>query len=679
MSRKQKTILAFFVTAVILTLFMPTRGVFKFRYIPGEQWKYQTLISEFDFPILKSQEELKRDYDRFETNFIPIYRLDRAIPNEVLQNIMSEYDLTLDLIQNGNSTGLSARRNLGIQLYKVVYKIYDHGIISVDKIKDAEVIRIVKDGVISTTSSDYFYSIKSAIDSLNTRIYDNILGGEKITDLDKYIGKNVILDNFLTSAEKESQRKSISISKGFIPKGAVLIKESEIIDKEKMEVLNSYKSEHLKRGGQTTFGYLVFGNMIYVFIILSLNYFFFIYFRSEFSKNLGNILFILFIYIAMMILTNVISRFDSVSLYIIPFAIVPLYVVTFYDIRMSIFEFISVLLICTVSTPLPFELLFLNLTAGLAGVFVLQNSYHRTRVFFATGAILLTYFAGYIAISMMQHETITTIDWSYLLWFVANVVILLALYQLIYIFEHIFGFVTNITLFELCDTNHPLLQELAHKAPGTFQHSLQVANLAEAAAKQIGANHLYARTGALYHDIGKMENPIYFIENLTGEFNPHNALEPIKSVEYIKQHVIDGVNLAKKNKLPSIIADFITTHHGTSKIYFFYHAYVQKYGEPTDQSLFSYQGPTPSSKEATICMMADGIEAASRSLKEFTSDSLNALVDKIVETQISENQFELSPLSLHEITIIKDVFKTKLSTIYHTRIEYPDRIENNHK
>lgn len=673
MNTKIKIILSFIITAIILTMLMPVKGVYKYKYTAGDKWAYSDLSSDFEFQILKTDEELNRDYEIFEKEFVDIYKLDREISNNVFTALLKKYNISLKNINSDGRDNLSENQKRGVLFYNLLSDIYETGIIDNENInKGIEVIRLIKDGTISPVVNNEFYSVESATNYVNEELSNRSISDANI-DLYSFVKKNVFFDEILTSELKNKERSEISISKGFLPKGAILIKKGDLVDDNKIITLNSYKFEYEKRSTIGKKWRIVVGNFMHVAMLLSLSYVFLVYFRVEFSKKIRNILFILFIYIAMMGFTSFVAHFDILSFYMIPYAIIPMYIITFYDMRMSIFEFVITLLLCVSITPIPFDLIFLNLTAGTAATFVIRDSYKRKKVFKASALMLLIYTIGYISLKMAVHQNISTINWSELIWFIANIGVFLMMYQLVYLFEKIFGFVTNITLFELCDTNRALLQELAQKAPGTFQHSLQVANLAEAAAKEIGANFLLARTGALYHDIGKMTNPGYFIENTSGEYNPHDKLEPLKSVEYIKQHVTDGLKLAKKDGLPSTILNFIVSHHGTSKIFYFYHSYVSKYGEPVDDSLFLYEGNVPISKEESICMIVDSVEAASRSMQQYTLESITSLIDKIINTQITEGQLDESQLSIKEILQIKKVLINKLLNIYHTRIEYPKR------
>lgn len=675
MSHKAKIYLAFIVTALLLTAMVKSTGAFKYRYAVGEKWAYSDLIAERDFSIVKSEDDLHRSRIEFDRKFMPIYRFSVNSSENAKSKVLQDYGVTLQEVRSSDSVFLSKGKRLGAAIYLRLEQIYDRGVMpeqTVVSVSDSS-MRVVRDGVLQVKRFKELLTIQQAKEWVVNRVSESFSSLPRDT-LERYVLSNILPDQNLTETFKSQEFDNIALTKGFVPKGTILVNEGDVIDHPKAELIDSYVRE-INNNDKSDIGniYKKIGNLLYIVALLFLTFVFLVYVRSKFAEHLGNILFILFIYLLMMGLTRVTMMIDGVSLYIVPFAVAPLYIMTFYDIRMSIFEFFSILFVCIVTTPAPFELMFVNAIAGMSGVFVLQNSYHRKRVFRAVAAILGGYVFGFVTINFMKFSSWEAIEWMQMLWFIPNVLIVLALYQLIYVFEHIFGFFTNITLFELCDTNRSILQELAQKAPGTFQHSLQVANLASAAAKRIGADSLLARTGALYHDIGKMNNPVYFIENVSGEFNPHNNLDPLQSAEYIKQHVIDGVALAKSANIPSVIVDFITSHHGDSLIYYFYHAHKRNNGEDVDENAFKYLGPPPATKEQAICMMADAIEAASRSLKEYSHETIKELVDSIVDTQIEQKQFINSPITLAEIELVKDEFVQKISLIYHTRIAYPSR------
>ena len=667
MRTKSKTLIAFAVATLALAAIMPLGSVFRYDYHRGDTWNYGDLDAPFDFPVLKSSAEREADLKHFNETFIPIYNRDTTTAARMAASL----DENLHIPGMGEE---SADRIKAV-LRRKLLQIYGAGIIArTENFSSDGLIRLIDGGDISTFARANLYTPREAGMSLGGMLKNNFGIDTSGMRFDRYIVPNIHYNDRLTSIAAEEGRAKLSATKGFVTKGTRIISKGEVIEGYTADMLDSFKSEYMLSRKHGSFLADFAGNLLYVSIVMSLAYMFLIYFRNGFSLNFSYVLFLLFIYLMMMIITVAVENIPLMSIYLIPYAVVPLFIVTFYDIRMSILEYVPILLICSIVTENPFDTFAINLFSGLTGIFVLQNAYHRARVFISTAAVLSAYILSYIAVSVMHQPGASSIQWLDLLWFFGNVVLLLALYQLIYLFEKIFGFVTNITLLELCDTNQSLLRELAEKAPGTFQHSLQVASLVEEGAKAIDADPLLARTGALYHDIGKSLNPAYFTENLTaGEKSPHEDLEPEESAQMIKQHVTDGYKLGKKHNLPGKIIDFIMTHHGDSTIYFFYHKYKEKHGNVYDEGMFRYPGPQPVSKEAGICMMADAIEAASRSLKSYDESSVSELIDKIVSTQMSENQFSQSLLSIQDINTVKEVFKTKLTNIYHKRIAYPER------
>ncbi len=662
--KKKFSIPAFIVTAIVLTALMPQNGVFKYTFRQGDVWTYPSLSAPFDFPVLKTPKEYRQDLEAVHRNYIPIYKTDSTAYGRAMAYVNSDFP---------EETGIDSMFRSELAL--LLDTLYRTGIIGAAEEAaqaDTTYVRVIDGNAVHTARRSDLLTDREARKRLTARPEFSGLPGH--ADPNRYVLPNLQYDRELNDIDLKKQLDRLSASKGFVSKGTPLVSEGQMVDEHVYTVLDSYRTAYLNKGGRFNNWQAIGGNFLYVSIILALSYIFLFYFREEFSRKTGNVLFLLFIYIMMMGLTRLVIDTGFLSVYIIPYALVPFFIVTFYDLRMSIFEYVAVLMLCAVITPFPFEMFFVNLFSGLAGVLVSRSFYLRGRLIRAAGVILLTYALSYVAISAMQENSLRDIRWGTLVWFVANAGLLFTLYQLIYLFEKLFGFVTNITLFELSDTNQPLLRELAEKAPGTFQHSLQVANLAEAAAKEIGANPLYARTGALYHDIGKTCNPLFFIENQSGNYNPHKELDPRESAEIIRKHVTDGVQLARKHNLPSVLIDFISSHHGNSRIYYFYHNYLKEHGpEGLDEADFRYPGPLPVSKETTICMMADAVEAASRSLTGYSEAEIQTLIDKIVNIQIEEGQFAESQLSFREIMTIKKVFCQKISGIHHTRISYPDR------
>ncbi len=666
MTTKLKTIIAFAIATVALAAIMPLGSVFKYDYHRGDIWNYGDLDAPFDFPVLKSSAEREADLKHFNETFIPIYESDTTVAIRMVA--LLEENLHIPEAEP------SQRAVITEALCDKLSQIYRDGIIAEsDNVSSDGLVRVIREGKISTIAKANLYTPDEAKAALREVVTGFGISPSGVR-FDRYITPDVIYDEELSTVAFGEGRAGLSASKGFVTKGTPIIKKGTIIEGYTADVLDSFRHEYMNSHRHGSFWAAMAGNLLYLSIVMAMSYVFLIYFRNEFSLNFGYVLLLLFIYLMMMILTVAVENIPSLSIYLIPYAVVPFFIVTFYDMRMSVFEYVSVLLVCAIATESPFDTFFINLFSGLAGIFVLQNAYHRARIFIATAAVLACYMFTYVAVSFFHEQGFASVEWSNLLWFFGNVVLLLALYQLIYLFEKIFGFVTNITLLELCDTNQPLLRELSEKAPGTFQHSLQVASLAEEAVKAVGGDPLLARTGALYHDIGKSLNPAYFTENMAaGADNPHDSLEPEESAQIIKQHVTDGYKLAKRYNLPGKIIDFIMTHHGDSIIYFFYHKYKEKHGSVYDESLFRYPGPRPVTKETGVCMMADAVEAASRSLRSYDEQSVTELIDKIVSTQMSEDQFSQSALSIQDINTVKEVFRNKLTNMYHKRIAYPER------
>ncbi len=372
-------------------------------------------------------------------------------------------------------------------------------------------------------------------------------------------------------------------------------------------------------------------------------------------------------------LTRAAATNEAVSVYVIPFVLVPIFLKTFFDIRYALFVHMITLLLAGFWVPNSYQFVLMNFLAGLVGLFSLRSYYKRGILFYTATFVMAAYAVIYIMLSLLQEGDFSQINWINVLWLAGNGLLILTVYPLVFLFERIFGFLSDATLFELSDTNQPLLRTLAEKAPGTFQHSMQVANLAEEAVLKVGGNSLLVRAGAMYHDIGKMENPQYFIENQHGRVNPHNELDERSSARVIIDHVIKGVEIAKKHNLPEKIIDFITSHHGTSTVQYFYRSFINTNPEEeVDISEFTYPGPKPANKEHAVLMMADSVEAASRTLKTYTRESISELVENIVSRQVEEEQFSDADITFADITAVKEIFKNRLSNIYHSRIEYPE-------
>jgi len=465
----------------------------------------------------------------------------------------------------------------------------------------------------------------------------------------------------------------ISLSKGMVQSGERIISRGEIVTEEKYRILESIQREYeTKLGLSGRLNLATLGKILLSMISMVILYLFLYNFRRNVLRSLQNTAFINLMILLTALVASLTIRYEFLSLYVLPFALVPIMVRTFFDSRLALFVHLLTILIVGFWAPNSFEFVFLNIIAGIVGIFSLTNSYRRGILFQTAISISITYSVVYFAFSVIQEGNLSTIDYRPFLWFGGNGLMILTSYPLIFIFEKTFGFISESTLFELSDSNQPLLRKLSEAAPGTFQHSLQVANLAEEVIFEIGGNPLLVRTGALYHDIGKMADPLYYIENQSGDFNPHDQLEFDKSAEIIIGHVTKGVEIARKNKLPEPVVDFIRTHHGSTLVQYFYRSFLKKNpSQEADMSRFSYPGPKPFSRETAVVMMADTVEASARSLKVKNETGLKELVDFVIGEQVRLGQFDNAHITFREISEIKEILISKLLNIHHIRIEYP--------
>lgn len=651
-----KRILFLLAVAIVITLLTPNHALIDLNVHKGELWTEPTMIAPFDVPIMKSSETIKKERQEVTENFAPIFRIDTTLSSRRITSLVATLrseDIATDSIS------------------KLLYHVYDRGVLPQSEYKkyQQKTVRVSSsNNELTTLPVQELYTPEEVVTMLRT-------AGVKLLQLQEYVQPNLTYDEKLNKEIRSNELSSISKTRSMVRTGEVIITTGQIVDDHTMQIVRSFGLEYEQQVGRGAKLYaLLFGRFMLICILLIVNYVFFTSFAYHyFGQENSPWIFIFMLYLLMAALVAITGLLPGVSPYIVPLPIVAIYLMTYFNMRVAIFGNLSVAIIGALFVRIPFDYFIVNFMAGMVAIFMMRHHYHRNNLFQAIGAIFATQIIVYVSVSLLREANFLSIDYVTILWFLFNVFLILGFQQAIYLIERIFGFVSDITLLELCDTNQPLLMQLAEKAPGTFQHSVQVANLAEAAAKEIGANPLLARTGAMYHDIGKMDNPFHYTENQTGEFNPHNDMTPVESAQTIRKHVTDGVLIAQKNRLPKQVVDFIESHHGTSKMYFFYADELREHGIVSDESLFTYPGPRPVSKEVSLCMMADAVEAASRSLKSYDKEPLEALVDKIIEIQISEHQLSDSELSFHEVEQIKALFKAKLNMIYHVRISYPER------
>lgn len=676
--------LLFLVAIVAILVFLPRERKFKYEFQKGKAWMHEDLIAPFDFPIYKTDGEIIAERNAILSNVKPIFRLDSAVLIRVLPRFKSEVS---DLFENQNKERKNTAQipePIMAELQRQLSFVYKKGIISNGEYSDiagkqTNSISILTGNRAFETPLSELFSTGSAIDYLQTKTaiivskYPRSGSFVKSIDWGNYVLANLHFDAKSTEIITQDMLANLSITKGLVYAGESIVTKGEVINQDLYQIIFSLKREYeSKIGFRGSFRVLILGQALLISMLFLMLFLFLYNFRREILSDNRKIIFILLLITIMAILSSILIKRNIINIYIIPLAIVPIFIRTFYDSRLALFIHLVTVFLVGFFVPNSFEFVFIHFIAGIIAIISLTNLYRRGKLFLSISLVYISYIAVYVGIAIIQEGSILTIDPYSFLWFAINALLLLTSYQLIYLFEKIFGFLSDTTLMELSDTNQDLLRQLAEKAPGTFQHSLQVANLAEEAIFKIGGNPLLARAGALYHDIGKMNNPYYFIENQASGFNPHQGIDYEESAGIIIKHVAEGIQIAKKHNIPEQIIDFIRTHHGTNKVQYFLRLYREKYPELKDNvSLFSYKGPKPFSRETAVLMMADAVEAASRALKTITYEAINDLVENIINYQQIEEQYSDADITFKDITVVKSAFKKKLVNIYHARIEYP--------
>jgi len=671
--------LLFIITVVILVSFFPKEGKFKYEFSRGKPWLHETLIAPFDFAIYKSDEEVSIEEENGLSDLKPYFEFEENIYNQNRDKL----DIVFDEKWQSEYSSREFSEEFKEHNFEVLIMLFDSvfktGIIELDPIienksEDFKILVVRKNQAEEKNLGDLF-TIGSAYGFLKDVLEktDNIDEVFILSLLENQIIQNVIYNPELTNAEKEERLSNISHTRGMVQQGERIVSIGELITNEKFLVLESLKKEYEAQLG-SSFSYIMIlaGQIVLVAIALIVLFAFVYFFRKDIFFENRRILLMLLVIILMTILTSLTIKYYPNYLFLVPICLVPIIIRSFFDSIVALFIHLITVIIIGFLVPNSFEFIFLQLIAGIITIITIVNLQRRSQFFLTSLLIFLTYSIIYVGLSFINEGSLEHINTTNFALFAGSAVLTLFSYPLIYIFEKIFGYVTDVTLMELADTNRKLLRELSSKAPGTLQHSLQVANLAEEVIYKIGGNALLVRTGALYHDIGKMDMPLYFIENQSTGVNPHDELTSEESASIIISHVIKGIEKAKKNKLPESLIDFIRTHHGTRKVEYFYARYKElNPDEIIDEKRFTYHGPIPFSRETAVLMIADSVEAASRSISYPDEQKINDLVDKIINGQINEGQLENADLSLKEITQIRKILKRKLMNIYHIRIEYP--------
>ena len=666
-----KSILILSSSLLILYLF-PIGGQFKYEFQKGRAWQYPSYYAPFDFSILKSEQEVKADQEAALNSLKPYLRSDIKIKELVFTRYQDEFSRFFPSINN--PMVFDSVYKFGESILK---KIYENGVLPPNYIHQGnEEILLIQDNVeIPLTVKELFKS-DSLFESLSKWFEESNYDAyfESFNDFFfELITPNVALDLVFYQNTVDQTLQNISLSRGVVASGELIIAEGEMVDESHFETLSSLRKEFsmLENDDQSSIWVLI-GYSILIFLTFSLLLLFLYKYRFSIYENNRKLTFIFFNIVFVVFVTTVLIGYNTALIFATPLCILPLIIKAFFDARLGLFAHVLTVLLIGFIVPNSFEFVFLQIVAGIVTIQSIDQLYRRANLFISVGQIVLVYLIAYIAFTIIQEGTFLKIDVLTIGLFLLNGLLMLFVQPLIYIYEKLFGLVSDVSLLELSDTNSKLLKELSDQAPGTFHHSLQVANLAEAAANEIGANTLLVRVGALYHDIGKLKQPKYFSENQIAPDSPHDSLTPKQSAKIIIDHVLDGISIAQKNKLPDRVIDFIRTHHGTSSVYYFYKKQLEFEPEGTNIEDFQYPGPRPFSKETAILMMADAVEAASKSLKAPDIGQLDLFIEKIISGKMEEGQFNASNITLAEIETVKKVLLRKLINVYQLRIEYPE-------
>ena len=679
----------FLLTLALIVYAFPRQAKFKYEFTKGKPWMHETIIAPFDFSILKSVEEIDSEKDIINKQHAPIFNFNDAIfeikAEEFVnlfedkwsldKNIQKDLKFTFSNIFKLKSARNSTKKHDLVNFgFNKLQEIYSKGIIqqNLDNSHGSQVL-LKKGSLAEKRDIIDFYTINSAANEIN--LMDKLSEKEFafiVPLLLASLEQNIIYDKIASDELLQSELNSINVSQGLIIEGQIIVNKGEIVNSDRYQKLLSLKEDFEGAEWNRTSYYLVlFGQIILVGISLLILFLFLRQYRLEIITNTTRISMILSLIVIMVLLSALILRINSAYLYILPFCISPIILKAFFDNRVALFVHLITTLVIGFIVPNGFEFVFLQLIAGIISILTVLKMYKRAQLFISVGKVIGVYFLVYIALSVIHDASFSGIELSILAQFAISGALTLFAYPIIFLFEKIFSLVSDISLLELSDTNSPLLRRLSEEAPGTFQHSLQVANLAEMGALEIGANAMLTRAGAIYHDIGKLQNPMFFIENQSSNLNPHDEIEFDESAEIIIRHVLDGIEIAKENNLPDELIDFIRTHHGTTTVQYFYKQFIADFPEEeVDIKDFTYPGPKPYSKETAILMMADSSEAAARSIKNPTSENIDALIEKIINKQISADQYVNADITFKEINQIKRLFKKKLVNIHHARIEY---------
>ena len=657
------------ITVAIIVWMMPRSNQHNYKIEKGRPWIYADLKAPFDFPIYKSDEAIKAERDSVMKQYEPYYILNSDVVGRQLRQFSKDYSNGIPGLNNDYLSIISNR----------LRRLYDQGIMSNSDYarisKDTTiVVRIVNGKHATSIQISNVYSVVSAYEQI---FQDEVLATHREIlqkcNLNDYITPNLTYDKERSEASLNDLQNSIPLASGLVQRGEKIIDRGDIVDGKTYNKLLSFQKEMERQNvDQEKIRLNIMGQILYTAILITCFTIFLTLFRKDYFEKVRSTAMIYALIVLFTIIASMMVVHSVLHVYIVPFAMVPIFIRVFMDSRTAFMAHATMVLTCACFLQYPLEFVAVELVAGLVAIFSLRELSSRSQLFWTAVSVTAAAVLTNLALDWIRINDLAKISYSEYNYLVINGVLLFCSYPLLYVIEKAFGFTSNITLIELSDMNKELLRKMSEVAPGTFQHSIQVGNLAAEIANKIGAKSQLVRTGALYHDIGKMVNPIYFTENQSG-VNPHEKMENIDSAQMIISHVTEGTKLAEKYNLPNEIKDFITTHHGQGKTKYFYVQYKNAHqDEEVDDLLFTYPGPNPFTKEQAILMMADTVEAASRSLPDYTEKSIRELVERLIDGQVADGYFRDCPITFRDIAYAKTVLIEKLKTIYHTRLSYPE-------
>lgn len=658
------------VSVVTLIYFLPRESKFGYVYELNKPWHYPQLIASYDFVIYKTDDEVKRERDSVVRQFVPYYRVDSLVAEKQIAALRKDF---------------YAGKFSGIPVYYLprlvenLRQIYARGILDVSDYEgflkgDSHVLRLIRGQEATTGEVENFFTIRTAYDYLLNRD-KGALSQEALREcnLNDYLAVNVKNDTAKNRLELQSELSQVSDNIGMVQSGQLVIDRGQIVNSEHMRILNSLKKESEQRMDPSRGYWFIFaGQVIFVILLISLLFTYLKLFRRDYFSSPHSVLLLFSFVTVFPVITYLMMAHHFYSVYLVPYALIPIFVRIFMDSRTSFMAVVTSSLLSALSLHSPFEFVLWQIVTGATVIYSLRELTERSQLLRTVLAVVVVGLVISIGYDLSQGLNGDAFDRSRIVYMIIGGILLLFAYPLMYFVEKLFGFTSSVTLVELTNTNNPILRKMSKVAQGTFNHSMQVSNLAAEVADKIGAKAQLARTGALYHDIGKVLNPAFFTENQTG-VNPHDTISEERSAQIIINHVTDGLRLAEKYHLPQVIKEFIRTHHGTGLVKYFYIQYCNKHvGETVDEEAFRYPGPNPQTREQAVVMMCDSVEAASRSLKEYTEESITQLVNRIVDSQLAEGHFKECPITFRDIADAKRTLIDSLKTIYHTRISYPE-------